>query len=222
MKIFILLLLHLGCTTAVLAIDQEGYILNNSGDTVKGFIDIEFGRVGFAKKELDLGKMEMVVDFKEAGGKYKRYKAGDISGYGFNYDDGWRHFVVLDWPKNSWKKSRGAFERRVDNLRLFIQRYMEGAVIVYKDYYHVGTNMMGQPTSSGPMVTDLYIHTNDMGYVEIAPINKGDGKKLKEFLMKYLSMEEDFLKNVDDKAKFSEAEEILKRYNDWVKNGRRG
>ena len=42
-------------------------------------------------------------------------------------------------------------------------------------------------------------------------------KKLKEFLMKYLVLEEDFLKTVSDKAKFSDAEEVLTTYNDWKK-----
>ena len=214
MKLFLLLLFQFAWTAAVLATDQEGYILNNNGDTVKGTIDVEFGRVGFGKKTLDLTQMEQVIDFKEPEGKYKKYKAGDISGYGFSFDDGWYHFVVLDWPKNPWKKSRGAFERRVDNLRLFIQRANDGAVTIYKDHYHAAGGMSPR---SGPVVVDLYIRTNDLGFVEVAPANKGDKKELKEFLMKYLNLEEEFLKTVDERAKFSQAEEIIKMYNEWKK-----
>ena len=141
-------------------------------------------------------------------------------GYGFKLeDDVWYHFVVLDWPKNTWKKDQGAFERKVKNLQLFMHRFQDGAVPLYKDYFNVTTTMIGSAGAgkSERLVTELYILTADMGFVEVAPSNAGANKKLKEFLMKYLTMEEDFMKTVDDKAKFSDAEGILMAYNEWKK-----
>jgi hypothetical protein len=54
--------------------------------------------------------------------------------------------------------------------------------------------------------------------VEIASPTPGGNKKLKEFLKKYLELEDEFLNTVDDKAKFTEAEDVLIRYNDWKKS----
>ena len=76
--------------------------------------------------------------------------------------------------------------------------------------------MIGMSNSkTEKLVTELYILTSDLGFVEVAPATFGGNKKLKEFLIKYLSLEDEFLKMVEDKAKFSDAEEVLRSYNDW-------
>ncbi len=215
MKYFALLLLQL-CWTAAFASDQEGYIINTNGDTVKGKVDVELKKIVFGKKDLDLGEMEKVISFSENGGKFKKVYPADIAGYGFSFNDVWYHFVVLDWNKNTWKKNQSAFERKIKNLEVFIHRAMEGAVTVYKDYYKEVTTMIGMSNSkTEKLVTELYILTSDLGFVEVAPATFGGNKKLKEFLIKYLSLEDEFLKMVEDKAKFSDAEEVLRSYNDW-------
>ena len=217
MKLFLMLLFQFGWMTVALATDQEGYILNNSGDTVKGIVDVETKRVS-GNKTPDLDEMEQAINFREKEGKYKRIRAAEIKGYGFIFEDTWYHFVVVDWQKNSWKKAQVPFGRKVNHLSLFLHRAYDGAVPIYKDYYRAG-GVGGLNTSRiGTTYVELYILSGDLGFVELAPTKPGDKKELKEFLMKYLSLEEEFLKRVDEKAKFSQAEEILKMYNDWKKN----
>jgi len=219
MKYLVLMLVQFTWMAAVSASDQEGYFIKSAGDSVWGKVDVQMKKAVFGRKELDLADMEQVISFTEEGKKEQKIKAGDVLGYGFKYDDIWYHFVVLDWPNNTWKKSTGPFERKVNKLRLFIQRAYDGAIPIYKDYYKMAGNSMGMASSkTGNTVTELYILTADLGFVQVAPANFGANKKLKEFLMRYLTIEEDFLKTVDDKAKFSDAEEVLKTYNEWKKN----
>lgn len=217
MRFLLLLVCQCGIQFSIAAADQDGYILKTTGDTVWGKVDVQMKKILFGKKEIDLADMEQKISFTENGGKSQWMKAGDIGGYGFKFDDMWYHFVVLDWPKNTWKKSQNAFERKVKDLRLFIHRFHDGAVPLYKDYFKVTTTTIGSAGSSKSerLTTELYILTADLGFVEVAPSGLGANKKLKEFLMKYLSLEEDFMKTVDDKAKFSDAEEVLIAYNDW-------
>ena len=217
MRLLALIIFHFGITISVTASDQEGYIIKTAGDTVRGMVEVELKKVA-GKRELDLGEMEFAILFTETGAKAKKMRAGDITGYGFLYENTWYHFEVLDMPKNAWKKNQGMGERKINNLRLFIHRAYEGAVLIYKDYFKY---TMGMPRNNynryEPYGTELFIKNPELGFVEVAPATPGANKKLKEFLMKYLSMEEDFLKTVDDKTKFSEAEEILKAYNEWKK-----
>ena len=220
MRLLALIIFYFGIIISATASDQEGYIINNTGDTLRGMIDVELKKVA-GKKELDLGEMEHTIQFTEAGAKAKKMRAGDIAGYGFLYENTWYHFEVLDMPKNAWKKNQGMGERKINNLRLFIHRAYEGALLIYKDYFKYMAGMMAKPTinltRSTPYGVELFIKNPDLGFVEVSPEKPGDSKKLKDFLMKYLSLEEEFLKTVDDKTKFSEAEEILKAYNEWKK-----
>ncbi|MGH2553943.1 MAG: hypothetical protein ACRDEB_09510 [Chitinophagaceae bacterium] len=218
MKVIIFLLFLVLKMKSVSATDQEGYIIKSIGDTAWGKVDVQMKKVVFGKKELDLADMEQEIYFTENNSKTKKIKAGEVIGYGFNYSDVWFHFEVLDWPKNNWKKNTTAFERKVNKLTLFIHRAYDGAVPIYKDYYKATGNAMGLPGSkSQNTITELYIHTTDLGYVEVTPASSGANKKLKDFFMKYLNMEDAFLNTIDDKAKFSEAEEILMAYNEWKK-----
>lgn len=218
MKYFTLLLLQLCFVYSASALDLEGYIIKNTGDTVWGKLDVPEIRKGgaFSKKEIDLGAMDQVIWFMENGGKSQKIIAGDVQGFGFN-NGVWNHFVVLDFSKNTWKKSIPGFSKKVREGRIFIHRFLDGAVPLYKHYEKVvSTTISGSgSTRTESTTTELYIMSNDLGYVEVAPPNFNSGKKLKEFLMKYLTMEEDFLKTVDDKAKFSDAEEVIRTYNDW-------
>ncbi|MBI5858562.1 MAG: hypothetical protein HZB42_13060 [Sphingobacteriales bacterium] len=218
MKYLIFLLLLACRLETVSATDHEGYIIKNYGDSVWGKVDVQMKKVVFGKKELDLADMEQEISFTENNGKSKKIKAADVLGYGFNYSSVWFHFVVLDWPKNNWKKNTTAFERKVNKLTLFIHRAYEGAIPIYKDYFKMAGNALGlSGAKTENTITELYIHTADLGFVEVAPANFGANKKLKDFLMKYLTMEEAFLNTIDEKAKFTEAEEILKAYNEWKK-----
>ncbi|MFZ1263702.1 MAG: hypothetical protein WAT34_09335 [Chitinophagaceae bacterium] len=220
MRFLTLIIFQLGILLTSAASDQVGYYLKENGDTVKGMVDVELKKVS-GKKEVNFGEMEMVIAFTEPGAKTKRIRAEDVAGYGFIYEDTWYHFEVLDMKKNFWKKNQGMGERKINNLRLFIHRAYEGAVVLYKDYFKRGMSKPGIGgvviDRSDPYGVELFIKSAELGFVEVAPPTPGAYKKLKEFFMKYLSLDEEFLKTVDEKTKFTEAEEILIAYNLWKK-----
>ncbi len=222
MRRFFLLLLSGFVIHAARGSEQEGYILQLNGDTVKGTVEAEIKKQLFGKAQLSLGEMEQSVSFKEGTGKFRKYRAGEISGYGFLYGNSWYHFILLDMTVNTWKKSEGGDPHKINNQKIFLQRVLDGALPLYKNYYRVEMKTLslnsGSTSKTVEEKDDLYIRTRDMGFVEVAPARAGDNKKFREFLMKYLSLEEDFLKTVDDKAKFSDAETIIRSYNDWKKN----
>ena len=201
------------------AAEQEGYIIQQNGDTIRGKVNVEMRRVTIGRKELDLWAMEQEVLFAAEGGKYRKVKAEEVKGCGFLFDEIWYHFVVLDWEKNTWKKSQGIMDRKTAKLKLFLHRAFDGALPFYHDYYTTETTMIGgSGTGKGTnYVTDMYILSNDLGYVQVISPGLSSNKKFKEFLMKYLTLEEEFLKTVDEKAKFSDAGEIIKSYHEWKK-----
>src|SRR5690348_13627197 len=104
MKFSILFIFFFGVIAMANATEYEGYIINNSGDTVKGQVDVVFKKALIGKKEIDFGEMEMAIKFSEKGAKAKKMKAGEIAGYGFNYEGTWYHLEILDMQKNSGQK----------------------------------------------------------------------------------------------------------------------
>ncbi|MFZ9388438.1 MAG: hypothetical protein ACO25B_11210 [Chitinophagaceae bacterium] len=218
--ILIITLFALGFSAS--ATEVDGYILNPSGDTVRGKVDVATFRVGFGKKQLDLWDMEEAISFIPEGGRSRKVSAGEVSGYGFLYEEFWYHFVVLDWGSNPWKKSQGMFGRKVGKMKAFIHRVIDDPLPLYKDYYKTQEKSIMIGGSGGSKTTtknetDMYILSNDLGYVEVAPANTRDNKRFKDFLMKYLTLEEGFLATVAEDARFSNAEDIVRSYAEWKK-----
>src|SRR5437762_3990469 len=172
------------------AIDCEGYIINNNGDTIKGTVDMAFKKALLSKnKEIDFGEMEMAIKFSEAGGKSKKYKAGDISGYEFNYEKTWYHLEVLDMQKNSGRKAPKILGKFVNDFRFFVHRLYDGALPIYIDYINYGSDnpnsLPGANTTTG---YDLYVKNSDGIFMEITSPTPGGNKKFKEFMKKYLKV----------------------------------
>ena len=217
------LLLLLACLSCIhftaTASEQEGYIIHPNGDTIRGKVDVEMRRVSIGRKDLDLWSMEQEILFATGGGKYRKVKAVEVKGCGFLYDEIWYHFVVLDWENNTWKKAPGILGRKTAKLKVFLHRAFDGALPYFHNYYTMETTMIGGAGAgkNTNYVTDLYILSNDLGYVQVISPGLSSNKKFREFLMKYLTLEEEFLKTVDEKAKFSDAEEIIKSYHEWKK-----
>lgn len=222
MKSILLFICLVGAITISNATDCEGYIITSTGDTVRGTVDVSIKKALIGKKEIDFGDMEMKISFTEKGEKKKKFKAGEIAGYGFYYEGEWYHFEVLDIQKNFGQKAPKLLGKVFNDFRFFVYRVYDGQLPIYKNYWN-SENQSKDPASGEIRATgtsqnyDLYVKNKEYGFVEIAPTTLGGNKKLKEFLKKYLKLEDDFLKTVDDKAKFSDAEDILKRYNDWKK-----
>ncbi len=215
-QIFLFALLIL-FTQYVKAEDHEGYIIKTSGDTVRGTVDVAWKKALAGKKQIDFGEMEMSIKFSENNAKAKKYKAGEITGYGYNYDGTWYHFELLDMQKNSGRKGSKLLGKFVNNFVFFIHRLYDGDLPLYKDYANYGSDNPNSAPGTVIAGYDLYVKNKDGIFVEIASPTPGGQKKFKDFLKKYLNIEDAFLGTVDDKARFSDAEEILKRYNDWKK-----
>jgi hypothetical protein len=221
MKYSILLIVLLTAALTAKAIDCEGYILNKKGDTVKGTIDAPKAKALLDKKGIDFGAMWDEVKFAEPGGKSKKMKAGDITGFGFSYESQWHHFELLDMQKNTGQKVPKIFGKMVNDFVFFVERIDDGPLPIYKQHWN-SENSRRDPSGTERVTgysanADLYVKNAEYGFVEVAPTTLGGNKKLKDFLKKYLKLEEEFLNTVEDKAKFTDAEEILKRYNTWKK-----
>ncbi len=217
----IFLLLGLSLSLLLRAGDEEGYIIRAAGDTVRGRVDVPFFKEGLKKKQMDLAEFERSVRFSTDGKDFSAYRAGEIKGFGFNYEGGWFHFVVLDFRVNTWKKDRDESGRKYKDAVLFIHRFAEGAVPVYKHYfkYESSTTSIGgggmNTTRETKRVEDVFVRSGDLGFVEVAPPNGGGYRKLKEFLVKYLTMEDAYLQMVSDKANYGNAVEVITAYNTW-------
>lgn len=203
------------------ATDVEGYVIKNTGDTVKGTVEITYVKSLFNKeKTIDFGDMEFQIKFTEKGGKSRKWKAGEINGFGFSSGGEWYHFEFLDLAKNYGQKAPKMFFKTVNDFKWFILRIYDGVLPIY---YHYSRNYdenkaTGYYTRTGDS-HGLLVKMSDGKFDEIAPTTLGGNKKFKEYLKNNLKLEDEFLKTVDDKAKFSDAETILKRYNDWEKAG---
>jgi hypothetical protein len=204
------------------ATECEGYIIKSTGDTIKGTVDVPMAKALLNKKGVDYGAMWDEVKFGEGTAKPRKMKAGDIAGFGFTFEGQWHHFEVLDMQKNTGQKAPKLLAKALNDFRFFVERIYDGALPIYKQHWN-SEKTEKRPNFGGDQVTgyeanyDLYVKNTEYGFVEIAPTTLGGNKKLKEFLKKYLKLEDGFLTTVDEKAKFTDAEEILKRYNDWKK-----
>lgn len=222
MKPILLFVLAFFITSLAKALDCEGYIIKTSGDTVKGKVDVPMAKALLDKKGVDFGAMWDEVKFAEGTDKSKKMKAGNIIGFGFMYENQWHHFEVLDMQKNSGKKAPKIMGKMFNDFVFFVERIYDGALPVYKQHWNAektkkDAGFGGERVTGYEANADLYVKNAEYGFVEIAPTTIGGNKKLKDFLKKYLKLEDEFLATVNDKAKFTDAEDILKRYNDWKK-----
>jgi hypothetical protein len=202
------------------ATDCEGYIVKSNGDSVKGVVDVIYKKALIGKKEIDFGEMEAGIKFTEKDGRSQKIKAGGVNGYGFNSEGSWHHFEILDMQKNSGKKAPKFLRKAFNNFTFFVERVCDGILPVYKDHMKYGSDADSGPNGLGFKEVagyDLYVKNSDGVFVEITSPMPGSNKKFKDFLEQYLKLEAAFLSTVDDKAKFSDAEEILRSYNYWKK-----
>jgi hypothetical protein len=227
MKHLFLLISLFTVSSLVRAEDCQGYIIKSKGDTVRGTVDVTIVKLAInKKKEINFGDMWQMIKFKEGTAKEKKLKAGDIIGYGFDYDGQSYHFEVLDVQANSGQKAPKLLSRMLNDFRFFVLRAKEGPLPIYKEYWNseqdrTREDLTGRTTRTITTTInnmELYVKNTDGVFVDIAPTTLGGNKKLKDFLEKYLKLEDEFLKTVDDKARFDDAEDILKKYNDWKKN----
>ena len=125
--------------------------------------------------------------------------------------------------KNSGKKASKLLGKFVNDFRFFLLRVDDRSLPIYREYWNSESERKIENPGSGRTTTiigkevnlELYVKNKDSVFVEIAPTTLGGQKKLKAFLHDWLKLEDEFLQTVNDKAGFYEAEEILKKYNDW-------
>lgn len=222
MKIIFLSLFIYLCGQAK-AIDCPAYIINLSGDTVKGIIEIKtLYEKPFKKKEVvHFPRLETQIKFAEGDGKKKKLDEEDMKGFGFMYENEWYHFIFLDLKRDKVKNGVGGFIRDVSLFtKFFVRRTDEGYLTVYKHYFqpdpssnrsfmkeYIGSDWIGQ----------VYVKHPDLGYIDIAPMEMSK-RDFKKFLMQELKMEDEYVNTIPAKKNWDEAEEVLKSYNVWKKN----
>ena len=204
--------------TTAFAHDRQGYIIRTTGDTVKGIVEV----YATPKHGVNFREYWMKVKFSEGAAKMKKMEAGEILGFGFEWEGKWYHWELFDMPKNYNQKGSKLLGKFVNDFRFFLLRIHDGALPVYKQYvpYEQTTrDAMGNERSVGKGTdVELYVKTKDSGFVEIAPGMFGQGyKKLKKLLEEQLKLEPAFLNTVSDKADWDDAEKIFAQYNDWKK-----
>ena len=205
--------------TSVFAKDAEGYIIKNSKDTVKGTVDVLHKTMRInGENQFVFGEMWTEIKFKENNNKNK-YKAGEISGYGFKLDGKWYHFEVLDYEKNFEVKIPGMIKAGFNDMRFFLHRVYDGPMTIYREYWNwekvTETDIRGVEFKHKFTEWELWARTPSGQLHEIAP-STGKAKKLKGFLT-VLKLEHEFLSTIDEKLGFEDAEVTLKRYNEWKK-----
>jgi hypothetical protein len=130
--------------------------------------------------------------------------------------------------KNSGKKAPKLLGKFVNDFKFFVLRVDDRSLPIYREYWNSQTERKMESGGSGRTVTivgkevnvELYVKNKEGIFVEITPTTLGGQKKLKVFLRDWVKLEDEYLQTVDDKAKFEDAEEILKKYNDWKKKQR--
>ncbi len=227
MKFLLLTLSIVAYCSAIKAEDCKGYIINSKGDSVSGIVDVAvYKRALNTKKEIMFADAWDMIKFGEGTNKPKKMKVGEILGYGFEYLGQWYHFEVLDLQKNSGRKAPKLLAKMINDFKFFILRSEDGPLPVYKEYWKTENTLKeNNPTSfvKQEKITGydinltLYVKNPENIYIEIGPTTLGGQKKLKNFLRDYLKLENDFLNTIDDKTSFSDAEEILTKYNQWKK-----
>ena len=80
MRFLLLLVCLCGIFFPVAAADQEGYVINATGDSVWGKVDVQMKKILFGKKELDLADMEQGISFTENGGKRQSAETSGCAG----------------------------------------------------------------------------------------------------------------------------------------------
>lgn len=197
----------------------EGYIIKNSGDTVKGLVDVVHKTMRInGEDQYVFGEMWTDIKFTDNGSK-KKFNAGEISGFGFKLDGKWYHFEVLDYEKNFGVKIPGMIKARTNDMRFFLHRIHDGAMPIYREYWVweqvTQTEVRFVEFKRNITEWELWVKTPSGQFNEIAP-STGKAKKLKGFLEK-LKLEPEFLASVDDKSSFDDAEPVLRKYNEWKK-----
>lgn len=200
------------------ALDAPGYIIQLSGDTVKGFVDIStVHEQMFGKLVIDYPTLETQIKFSEGGGKKKKLDEKAILGFGFIYGGEEHHFVFLDLKKDKVKQGTKLGRDRSYFDRFFVRRTGDGYLTVFKHYFaYERTSNQSFMKENYWWVGQVYVKHPELGYIDIAPVDmsKWDFKK---FLVEQLKLEEEFVSTIPKKKDWDQAEEVLKSYNTWKK-----
>lgn len=225
MKLHLAIIFILAFSLNLRAEDCKGYIISLKGDTLQGTLDIPiYKRALNTPREVQFADLWGGVKFKEVSAKEKKYKPADISGFGFDYNGQSFDFEIYDMQANSGKKAPKWMGKFVNNFTVFVLRINNGALPLYKEFWRSKEERSYEDTYKRKITnikeginTELYAKKEGT-FIEIAPYATKAGRNLKSFMKEYLNIEEAYLKTIDDKTSFDDAEKILVKYNEWKKN----
>lgn len=185
---------------------SEAYILNGA-DTINGWIVVPV-----SNDWVDYYSLRTNVVFVDSSNKQKKYKPGDIAGFGFREDKALGEYTSASEAKGLPKS-------------MFLRCLLQGKASLYEDKqdrsviksYGAGTTSFGPPSATVQRPVDIhksliYIKHNDDAFINIKFDSKTDKVKKKE-LKKLLDFLPDSFKDSKDEVDISGLIEILTEFN---------
>ncbi len=206
MKRFLPLIIFLAFrTTMINALDLPGYIVNNSGDTVRGQIVYTppkaRGRNGTYETD---SSMTWKIRFTAQAGQKENYKPKEIRGFGFQLHEIWIHYETITPQKGM--AGLGKYE-------FFGRLIIDGPVKGY-----VGMEGLGYFNLDEEKTHDWWFKTKGAGLNGfIYDLFSTKKKKLAQELKYFFQMEDAFLDSLPEKVEKERVYKIIRSYNDWKK-----
>ena len=231
MKNTVLCLLTFFISGLVVAQETEGYYLNNTGDTIRGKVQVPLKpklKIGASSqsdpdplredvpnesKEIDYSKLTFDFKFSEDGTKFKKIDRLKVKGFGFVYNDHHYDFVTWDVAANKQLYLVPATGDVVPDGVYFILRSVEGALPIYSLFQEIEMSKRnsGRKEYDGNATKrDIIFKHPTRGFLYISnqyPLMM----KLPDALQ-YLELEEAFIKTLNKKDNLFD---IVKKYNAW-------
>jgi hypothetical protein len=183
----------------------DGYIIAKGGEKIYGSIrvsSVHYPTGAISINNINYTPLYVSVFFKETGKKrFKEYFADEIDGFSFYYQDQQIFFFSIGLPVREWDQ--------VKMHKKFLRLIVNGYFILFdsKSLVRFGDNYTE--------VTDYYVSDAQNKVFNIADY---DFAHFKEFLLKQLKMEPEFIKNQPYKINAKNIKTIIINYNQWVKH----
>jgi hypothetical protein len=184
-----------------------GYIINNTSDTIYGFVKIEYYNLRKTNFSFSLFNYHDDILYyqlffkKDKDKKYQTYNPEDILEYGFELKQTHYRFISTEVKTIMSNK----------NKHYFYKQLVKGEIELYKS--KIIQNNVGLKDSDGIPLIELFVKNKENILIKVSKINNSES--LSDFLYRTTNADKAILEKVAANKSFNDIIEVVVLYNHY-------